>query len=127
MIKILLANKDEKLIGIYKRRLPAPLSVDFVFDGLTALRAISQKRPNLILSDYDLPVISGAKLLQYVRLHPIMYATPFIFFTNSLSNDDVMGLGATDWIHIPEFSPDEVIKKMMYHLRLNNQLSLNNV
>ena len=127
MLRILFAHPDEKLVGIYKRRLSPSFSIDSASDGLSAFRLINRSRPNLILSDYDLPVISGVKLLKYVRLHPVMYGTPFIFLTSREPLDDVLGLGATDWIHTPGTSPNEVIEKMIYHLKLNNQLSLNHV
>lgn len=127
MIKILLAQEDEKLADIYKRRFQPPLMVDSATNGLVAFRKINRTHPQIILSDYDLPVVSGLQLLEYVRSHPKMFATPFLFLTRRLASDESLGLGATDWIHIPSHSPDMVVEKTIYYLKLSGQLSINNV
>lgn len=127
MIKIFLAHPDEKLVGIYKHRFQDPLRIDSANDGLSAFRQINQIHPQVILSDYDLPIISGVKLLKYIRAHPIMFATPFLFLTNREIRDEVLGLGATDWIHLPTNSPDMVVERTIYYLKQNNQLGLGNI
>lgn len=48
----------------------------------TALAAISKHNPDLILLDYEMPVVSGAKLLEMIRDEESMRDIPVIFLTS---------------------------------------------
>jgi DNA-binding response OmpR family regulator len=50
-----------------------------------------------------------------------MSTTPFIFLSNREPVDEVMGLGATEWIYGPSMNPNEVIARAVYHMRLHKQ------
>ena len=127
MLRILIAHSDEKLTGIYQRRLTGSLQVDSAHDGLAAYRQMKRAHPNIILSDYALPKLSGTSLLKFVRSHPEMLAIPFLFFTKRELSEPAMGLGANDWIHLPSTPPILVIEKIFYHLKLTDQLTLAHV
>jgi two-component system, chemotaxis family, sensor kinase CheA len=115
---ILFIHPDQKLASIYHRHLGQHFSLDSAQDGLTGLRKIKLHRPRLIISDYDLPYMSGLSLLQYVRQHPEMCATPFIFLTNAAMPDDALGLGATAWLRQGEHGPDSLMAHLYSHRRI---------
>jgi DNA-binding response OmpR family regulator len=118
MQKLLFIHPEPKLVGVYKRHLSNYFSFDSAFDGLQGLRMIQTFKPQIILSDYHLPNVTGTALLQFVRQDRDLHSTPFIFLSHSKPVSDVLGLGANDWIVISETNPDLVISKCFDHLKL---------
>ena len=85
-------------------------------DGLLAVEAIQNTKPDLILLDMMLPNINGSQILQ--KLNELHISTPVIFLTaKSNSNDKINGLklGAEDYITKP-FELEELL------LRIKNVL-----
>jgi CheY-like chemotaxis protein len=74
---------------------------------------IKQHKPRIIVSDFKLPYMSGLALLQFVRNHPEIYNTPFLFLTNDAMPDEALGLGATAWVRRAEHRPEELLLKIM--------------
>lgn len=109
MANILFIHPDRKLIEIYQKHFAQNFTIDSAHDGLTGLRKIRKGKPRLIISEHDLPFMSGLALLQYVRKHPRLYGTPFLFLTNALMPDEALGLGATAWLRQREFSPEQLV------------------
>ena len=52
-------------------------------DGATALKVVTEKRPDLILSDIHMRPVNGLDFVQQVRslADPVLRATPVIFMT----------------------------------------------
>ena len=73
-------------------------------NGEEALQLAAAVRPDLILSDLDMPFMDGFELLRAVRAHPDLAAVPVIFLT---VHDDMNSfrlsteLGATDYVNKP--------------------------
>lgn len=110
MRKILFIHPDHKLVGIYQNHLKHYIPVDSAQDGMSGLRMIRQHKPGIIISDYDLPYMSGLALLKYVRKHKEMYANPFIFLTTAPMREEALGLGATAWVNQNEHGPQELMQ-----------------
>lgn len=119
MTNVLFANADPKLIQLYHPYLTRHFFVDSANDGLTALRKLKLTRPNVIISDYQLPRLSGLGLLKFVRSQENLAATPFIFFTNRLNIREALSFAANDWLNLSLTTPDLLIEKIYYHLKLN--------
>jgi CheY-like chemotaxis protein len=115
MKHILFIHPDEKLVGIYHKHLSEHFSMDSAQDGLAGLRKIKLHKPRLIISDYDLPFMSGLALLQFVRRHPELAPTPFLFLTNSEMPEEALGLGATAWLRQAEHGPDSLLAHLYQH------------
>jgi CheY-like chemotaxis protein len=122
MHKILFLHPDPKLTGIYRRFLSNYFSVDSAHDGLDGLRLIKQHKPSLIISDYSLPLITGRTLLRFVRSHPELYATPFIFLTNYNPTADGLSLGATDWLVQAKSNPSLLLEKCLNQLKIKTNV-----
>ncbi len=119
MIRVLFAHPDEKLSQIYSRSMQPHFTVDSVQDGLSALRKIKLNTPSLIVSEYQLPVISGIALLRFVRQEPAYSHIPFVFLTNHHDNSEALNFGANDWLDLSLSHPDLLLDRVYHHLRTN--------
>ncbi len=69
-----------------------------------AVEAIGRQRPNLIISEVDLPDRSGLELCEWVRANPATTGIPFLLLTSRAAIDDkVAGFlaGADDYVVKP--------------------------
>jgi phosphoserine phosphatase RsbU/P len=93
-------------------------------DGVQGLaRAAEEPRPDLILTDYEMPEMDGAGLCKAVKADKALRALPILMLTTLAEVDNkVAGLeaGADDYILKPK-SPDdfrEMFKRIEAHLRI---------
>lgn len=80
-----------------------------VQDGQEALEALSQVRPDLILSDVRMPRCDGFELLRRVRRDHDYRATPFIIMSAKVETSAQrmgMSLGADDYVTKPYLATD---------------------
>ena len=78
--------------------------VDVVGSGDTALRAVADHAPDLVILDVNLPVMSGTEVCRLMRTRPESAHTPIIMLTARTSEADrVAGLdlGADDYVTKP--------------------------
>ena len=79
-------------------------AVDVASNGVSAMKAMQTKTYHAILCDWNIPLLSGDKLLQWVRQNPALKDIPFIMITGKTGTQDVLKakeLGATDYIIKP--------------------------
>ncbi len=124
MKQIFFINPDVKLVQIYEPYLKKHFNVDSAHDGLTAMRKIQLSHPNLIISDYYLPLISGLSLLKFVRGHAKLFPVPFIFLTEHDNPQEALNRGANDWLPRKFGSPDLLLEKIYYHLKQSHGLQI---
>ena len=126
MVKILFAAPDPRLTNIYSQKLKQQsFVVDSVHDGLSALRLFNASPVHIVISEYELPILSGIALLKFIRSHRTHYSIPFIFFTDHQDNSLALGLGANDWIEKQDAVPEFLIDRIYHHLKVNKNLILN--
>jgi signal transduction histidine kinase len=105
----------------YVRRLLAEhYEVRAVPDGLAALVAARQARPDLILSDVMMPGLDGHGLLREVRADPFLATIPVILLSARAGEDAViqgLATGADDYLVKP-FSARELLARVRTHLEL---------
>jgi CheY-like chemotaxis protein len=73
-------------------------------DGVEALQLVSVMRPDLILSDIDMPNLDGLGLLTALRANPDLAGLPVIFLTMYDDMDTfrlTRELGANDYVNKP--------------------------
>ena len=73
-------------------------------DGVDALKKLSTDRIDLILTDINMPVMDGLKLVSLVRQNPLLKAVPIIIITTEGAEEDRergMALGANAYISKP--------------------------
>ncbi len=73
-------------------------------NGLQALEAVREQRPDLILLDVLMPLMNGFETLEILRANPATADIPVIILSALNSNEDVVkgyNLGANDFITKP--------------------------
>lgn len=92
-----------------------------IADAVNGARAIAQlkaQRADVILSDWEMPGMSGEEFLQWVRSQEQFAETPFIMVTSRGDRDHVVSAikkGVSDFISKP-FTADELYKKVYKQL-----------
>jgi CheY-like chemotaxis protein len=122
MHRILFIHPDSKLTEIYHPRLATHFLLDSAHEGLSGLRKIKINRPDVIISDYNLPLLSGPALLKYIRGHNQFSVLPFIFLTSHPDAHDALGLGASDWLDQKSTTPEILIGKIYQQLKINHSI-----
>ena len=94
------------------------LRVVEVDDGVDGLRKLSSGRFDIIVTDINMPIMDGLKLVQRVRNDPNHKDTPIIVVTTESAVEDrkrAMELGANAYITKPIQAPDVIatVKRLL--------------
>jgi two-component system chemotaxis response regulator CheY len=87
------------------------LSVVEVDDGVDGLKKLAAGRFDLIVTDINMPIMDGLKLVQRARLDPKHKDTPIIVVTTESNVEDrqrAMDLGANAYITKPIQAPQVI-------------------
>ena len=94
-------------------------SVETANDGVQALGKLkSGSKPDLIITDVNMPNMDGLELIRNVKLQPGFRFTPILTLTTesqTAKRDEARKLGATGWLVKPVSGPDlvKVIKQVL--------------
>ena len=104
--RVLVVDDEEDIAGLIKHGLEkgGDLEVEIVGTGDAALKAVTERTPDLIILDLNLPVLSGLEVCRILRSRPNTPRVPIIMLTARTSESDrVSGLdvGADDYITKP--------------------------
>jgi two-component system chemotaxis response regulator CheY len=94
-------------------------SVETANDGVQALGKLkSGSKPDLIITDVNMPNMDGLELIRNVKLLPGFRFTPILTLTTesqTAKRDEAKKLGATGWLVKPVSGPDlvKVIKQVL--------------
>jgi putative two-component system response regulator len=91
-------------------------------NGNLALRAVAQKKPDLILLDIKMPEMDGYQVCQTLKENPATHDIPVIFISAlSDANDKVraFSMGGVDYLTKP-FQFEEVKARVATHLQLKD-------
>jgi HD-like signal output (HDOD) protein len=123
MYKILIAEDDYAITlalqTILKNNFDCELTI--VHNGEEAINEIHQQEFNLILSDWNMPLITGFELLNHVRNSQLAKCTPFFLLTaraDKSSVVDAVKAGVNGYIHKP-FDRTDLIHKITEALNVN--------
>ena len=93
--EILLVDDDITFLKMMQNWLETKYQVAAARSGMQALNYLAEYSVDLILLDYDMPLIDGAKVLEMIRSKPKIANIPVIFLTGKNDVDsvkNVMGL-----------------------------------
>ena len=79
-------------------------NVDEAENGATAIDAMREKKYDLIISDWNMPVKTGIEFLKEVRADPELKDTPFLMVTAEAEKDNVveaMQAGVSNYVLKP--------------------------
>lgn len=83
-------------------------------NGAEALRMLKNQRFDVVLSDWNMPVMSGVELLQAMRADPALFAIPFILITAEAERkrvEEAIALGVTSMLLKP-YSPRQLAQRL---------------
>jgi chemotaxis protein histidine kinase CheA/ActR/RegA family two-component response regulator len=92
----------------------AGFEVQTAIDGLDAIEKIEAQKPDIILSDLEMPRMNGIELTRYLRAMPDLKAIPLIMVTSRSSEkhrNQADNAGVTLYLTKP-FSEDDLIIKL---------------
>lgn len=96
--RVLLVDDDLVVLSIYGRGLTKRgLQVETATDGLAAIRAIHQSRPDVVVLDLMMPKFSGVEVLKFVRGEKQLNNLPVVVLSNAYMSDlarDAAAMGA---------------------------------
>lgn len=102
---VLTVDDDELILAIASRVLQAEgLSVIAARDGAEALELIDSLRPDIILTDVDMPSVNGLELVRHLREDPELTRIPVVFLSSLSQTSDIvraLELGGDDYLTKP--------------------------
>ena len=114
-MKILIVDDDDIALAVAKKVLENDRhEVELAEDGETALEILRRKDIQIVISDWNMPGITGLDLCRFVRSSPAIGYTYIILVTSRSSKQDVvqgLSAGADDFISKP-FEPAELLVRI---------------
>jgi two-component system phosphate regulon response regulator PhoB len=117
---VLIVEDEAPLVTMLRYNLEREgFAVDAAADGEEALLRIAERRPDAVLLDWMLPLVSGLEVCRQIRRAPATRLLPVIMLTaRGAEADRVRGLnsGADDYVAKP-FSPGELVARLRAVMR----------
>ena len=88
--KILIVDDDPTMLRMIKTLLSQDYHVYMANSGMNAITLLANTKVDLILLDYEMPVISGAKVLEMIRSEVATQDIPVMFLTSKNDKESVM-------------------------------------
>ncbi len=92
-----------QLITFALKRIPGSKIIE-ANDGIDALKKLSTQKFDIILTDINMPIMDGLKLVSMVRNDPVHKAIPIVIITTEGADEDRkrgLALGANAYIAKP--------------------------
>lgn len=122
-VKILVVEDNAAVLGLLRKGLESLGDIVTATDGADALLKAIEERPDLILSDYQMPGLNGRQFYEKLRARDETKKTPFIFLASRGDIEETLRQftdGVEDYISKPFFVRDVVTrtKKLADRLHL---------
>jgi two-component system, OmpR family, phosphate regulon response regulator PhoB len=118
--RVLIVEDEAPLVTMLRYNLEREgFAIDEAADGEEALLRIAERRPDAVLLDWMLPLVSGLEVCRQLRRAPATRALPIIMLTaKGEEGDRIRGLdsGADDYVVKP-FSPSELVARLRAVIR----------
>ncbi len=108
-----------QLIVLALRKLPG-LEVVEANDGVDALKTLASGKVDILLTDINMPIMDGLKLVKRVRSDSVHAAIPIVIITTEGADEDrsrALALGANAYITKP-IQPAQVTAKVRELLKI---------
>lgn len=88
--RILVVDDDSTMLRTMNNWFSKKYEVYMANSGMNAIALLSQKRVDLILLDYEMPVVSGLQVFEMLKSEPNTANIPVIFLTSKDDKETVM-------------------------------------
>ena len=112
--KILVVDDDPVMLRTIKSWLELDYTVAIVNSAMNALTWLAKNDTDLILLDYEMPVVSGAKLLEMLREESDSITIPVIFLTGKGDRKSVL--------EVLKYNPDGYLLKSLPPFEIKNAI-----
>ena len=121
----ILSVDDSRTMRMMVKRVFRPFHCELfeAADGMEGLEALITHQPDLIVLDYNMPVMDGVAMLRKMREHDNIKRTPVIMLTAEDSNEiisTVARLGVRDYI-IKPFEDENLLSKVSRIINLERK------
>lgn len=118
--KVLVVDDEPDVVELLERTLKTEgFQVICAYDGISALDLVSTEKPDLILLDLMMPMMSGYEVCEQIKSNPQTQSIPVICVTSAHTPDaraHSLQLGASDVVTKP-FYPSELIARIKRQLQ----------
>ena len=90
--KILVVDDSGAVLRSIKNLLEPKYQVILANSGAMAIKYLSVNTPDLVLLDYEMPIVDGKQVLEMIRSESDFASTPVIFLTNKNDKESVMSV-----------------------------------
>lgn len=102
---ILIVDDDPTFLRSMKNLLSTHYKVFVANSGLNAITIMAKNHIDLILLDYEMPVVDGPKVLEMLRADPVSSGIPVMFLTSKGDKDSI--------VSVVKFKPEKYLLKSM--------------
>ncbi|MBR5128273.1 MAG: response regulator [Roseburia sp.] len=110
--KILVVDDSGAMLRNVKGWLEDRYQVILANSGAMAIKYLALNRPDLVLLDYEMPVVNGKQVLEMIRTETEFSDIPVIFLTSKNDRESitqVMGLKPEGYL-LKTMKPDDIVK-----------------
>ncbi len=120
--EVLIVDDSEDFLSFMTEMLSSMYMVRTAVNGKDALKKVTERKPDIILSDVMMPVMDGNEFCKAIHSNPKTERIPFVMLTARIATDnkiESMAIGADDYITKP-FNFD------LLNLRIQNLIKWRN-
>ncbi len=118
--KILVVDDEPDVVALIEQTLKAyGMDVIRAYDGISALDLVSTEKPDLVLLDIMMPMMSGYEVCEQIKANPVTQHIPVVCVSSAHTPDaraHSIRAGAAELITKP-FMPAELVAQIRRHLR----------
>lgn len=110
--KVLVVDDSGAMLRNVKGWLEDKYQVILANSGTMAIKYLALNRPDLILLDYEMPVIDGRQVLEMIRSEPDFRDVPVIFLTGKDDRESVLNVMAMkpDGYLLKSLRPEQIVQ-----------------
>jgi len=121
--RVLVVDDEPDVVALIERTLRAGgYDVLKAYDGISALDVIMEEKPDLVLLDIMMPMMSGYEVCVQIKSNPQTKDIPVVCLSSAHTPDaraQSLKAGAAELITKP-FFPDELLAQIQRHLKVND-------
>ncbi|MCR5674224.1 MAG: response regulator [Lachnospiraceae bacterium] len=87
--RVLIVDDDASYAGMVREWIKGTYRADVVINGMNAITFLVKNTVDLILLDYEMPVVDGPQVLQMLRQEPATAHIPVVFLTGNGTKEAV--------------------------------------